>query len=761
MDMSARSLRRWKIATGVAVAACALLLLRGGPSSPARAGHVARSASFSRATDDAPPAVMRRLRADLRSRSDEDALLRELAATTDPTRLGYLCQELGFVGSAKAVPVLVDLVRDPRWSVGSAAIQALGRIGTPDAVAVLIDLSEDGPTWQVRRAMISLGDAGTPEAIARLTDAATGPDGPNRTDAIEALGTAGDGVLDTLKQIAASGNRELVDAVIDAAEKNGSDAARAFLRDLATSGDRDARIAALKVLRLDGDAEASAVLVAAVGGGDPATAAAAAVALGNARHRAAVPALIDLARTGGKEARSAAMEALANIGDDDAMAALGAIAAGTGADAQAAARTLSNRGDDASAAVLLDAIREQPGTRVELLRELQGLPGEDVDAYFLDLAQNGDGPARTIALNHLDQRRHPEMIALAIDATSGDRRSRNDAIALLASSHDPAAYAALLEMTKRDDAIGIEATDALVSRKNGRPEVTALLGQTLRGGRSDQVASAAAALADAGTPEGRAVLLDVLRGPDAGRAAAVAGVLLDAGGDPAMVDALAAVARTSREPAVRAKAIAELVEGGHELGASQARSLLLAGDHLLGSALIEDLKRQERPQASALLEIAARQSTSADVRGEAIDGLAQTANATTIDLFAELATDASAVIRDKALGGLAEIDTDESIEQMIALSRRDDPKELIYRLKWSTQRAAHAELARVIGGDDGELAVHAIQSLYQQSGTLDAALRGALGSQNHDVAVAAARRLREIGAALSPADLARVAALLD
>jgi HEAT repeat protein len=756
------SLRRWKLATAISGATCVVLAMRQPAPVADHAPHTA--AGVVRTVDGAPATVLRRLQGQLRSKPDEAALLARIASARSAAELEKLCAQLGFVGGDASVDALTALAADPRWEVGRAAIAALGRIGTARAVDVLIDLTEAGPSWQVRAALAGLATAGTQPARDRVTEAALAT-GRYRVDAIEVLADLeGGDVIGVLSTIAGQGDPEATVAAIATAARLGTTAARDLIHRLADSPDRRIRAAALRAMSPE-DPATRELLADAAAGDDPGAATAAVEALGYARETSAVPMLARLAHAGTKETRVAALDALATIGNADAMAALTTLAAGTGGDATAAARALARRGDETAARALVAAIEAQPAgrVRVDLLKELNGLPGDEVDELFREVAQSATGPARGVALAHLDSIRDPEAVSLAIEIAAQGGRAGYDGILTLQHSTDPDAFAALVALAGKDDAVGADALDALVSRAGTAPEVTSLLVERMRSGRGEQAASSAAALAAAGTPEARAALLDVLHGKDAARAAEVAGTLLEAGEGPdgQLRDALTEVARADPRPKVRGKAVAELVEAGSAGGSDLARQALLHGDAELATSVIGELKGQDSAEALALLESAARVGRTTEARTAAVEAVAAKSDPSSITLFGELARDASPEVRASALAGLADIDTEDAIDQLIALSPRggEAETELIDRLRWSVQPAAHDELATLIRGKDPALAVQTIERLYKQSATLDAALRGALAGDDVSVATAAARRLRDNGAALTAEEAARVAEL--
>jgi len=91
---------------------------------------------------------------------DKDAEMRKAAA-----------EALGLIGSPEAVPALIEALQDKDAEVREDAAEALGKIGSPEAVPALIKALKDKDVWVRKAAAKALGNIGSPEAIPALIKA--------------------------------------------------------------------------------------------------------------------------------------------------------------------------------------------------------------------------------------------------------------------------------------------------------------------------------------------------------------------------------------------------------------------------------------------------------------------------------------------------------------------------------------------------------------------------------------------------------------
>ncbi|MEM4359453.1 MAG: HEAT repeat domain-containing protein, partial [Candidatus Bilamarchaeaceae archaeon] len=113
-------------------------------------------------------------------------------------------EALGKIGDARAVPVLIDALKDKDRYVRYEAAEALGKIGDARAVPVLIDALKDKDRYVRYEAAEALGKIGDARAVPVLIDALKDKDRYVRYEAAEALGKIGDAravpvLIDALK----------------------------------------------------------------------------------------------------------------------------------------------------------------------------------------------------------------------------------------------------------------------------------------------------------------------------------------------------------------------------------------------------------------------------------------------------------------------------------------------------------------------------------------------------------------------------------
>ncbi len=103
------------------------------------------------------------------------------------------------IGDARAVPALLEALKEPNTESREAVIKALGQIGDPRAAPALLAAMKN-PSLQVRQAAVeALGEVGGPQALAALRAALEDADPGLRESAVQALGHLGDpGAADDL-----------------------------------------------------------------------------------------------------------------------------------------------------------------------------------------------------------------------------------------------------------------------------------------------------------------------------------------------------------------------------------------------------------------------------------------------------------------------------------------------------------------------------------------------------------------------------------
>ena len=115
------------------------------------------------------------------------ALLKVLGTETEWVVQRRIVDALGFPGNAAAVPVLAELLKDPKRGLDRAAATALGRIGPP-ATKTLLELAAGKDPRVADSALVALGQYDDPAATDTLLSLAEEGKTSTRAAAIRALG---------------------------------------------------------------------------------------------------------------------------------------------------------------------------------------------------------------------------------------------------------------------------------------------------------------------------------------------------------------------------------------------------------------------------------------------------------------------------------------------------------------------------------------------------------------------------------------------
>ncbi len=112
--------------------------------------------------------------------------------STQASQRWEAAEGLGELGDPRAIPALVQALRDPHAFVRWAAARAIGRIGGEEAVALLLPLLQEDDPLVRRSAADALGYLDTPDVRQALRRALRDPDPSVRRNAIEAVARLGD-----------------------------------------------------------------------------------------------------------------------------------------------------------------------------------------------------------------------------------------------------------------------------------------------------------------------------------------------------------------------------------------------------------------------------------------------------------------------------------------------------------------------------------------------------------------------------------------
>lgn len=115
------------------------------------------------------------------------AVVAKHAANEDPERRFWMAHLAGRAGDDRALPILLDLSRDPSVDVRANAAESLGRLGRDDGRSLLHELLED-ESWVVRaHAARALGELGPGPSVAELAGRLHDPSWWVRENAVLAL----------------------------------------------------------------------------------------------------------------------------------------------------------------------------------------------------------------------------------------------------------------------------------------------------------------------------------------------------------------------------------------------------------------------------------------------------------------------------------------------------------------------------------------------------------------------------------------------
>lgn len=194
---------------------------------------------------------------------------------------------LGELGDPRAIPALVQALRDPHAFVRWAAAQAIGRIGGEEAISLLLPLLQESDALVRRSAADALGYLDAPEVRRSLRRALRDPDPTVRRNAIEAV------------------------ARLDDREAVGILAAM-----LTSSDDLWVRYSAAEALGVVGDHRAIAALIEAAQDRQVLLRRAAVRSLGLLRDSRAITPLVHALRDPDAQVRLHAVEGLARLGHE-------------------------------------------------------------------------------------------------------------------------------------------------------------------------------------------------------------------------------------------------------------------------------------------------------------------------------------------------------------------------------------------------------------------------------------------------------------
>jgi HEAT repeat protein len=251
---------------------------------------------------------------------------------------------------------------------------------------------------------------------------------------------------------------------------------------------------------------------------------------------------------------------------------------------------------------------------------------------------------------------------------TGNRELRGRALEILGQLDAPEALAQLKKVARESSGqLRVQALAQMSRFAAGDPEVTAIMIDTLRAGRPNELHSAASALASAGTPEARRALVEALGAKSFQVRSAAAQVLGGVGGPE--VHAALAVAARSGDRRVRPLALQALLESGAPEGLELAAAALDSPDAPMARAAAAALYATDGAEARGLLE-AAITAGDATVRSLAVQALGERGDDDGVRTLVALSADADASVRSTALNGLAMSATPVALDALLDAARR-------------------------------------------------------------------------------------------
>jgi HEAT repeat protein len=401
--------------------------------------------------------------------AEEDQLLGVLQSDHSLPEKDEACVRLKWIGTARSVPILAELLTDPELSqsarcalesmpgpeAGSALRQALAKMSGSNAVGIVNSLG-------VRRETAAVPD------LAKLL---TSPNVELAVAAAEALGkTGGTQALQTLQGawnksgagavhdaqsdgLLACGNQLLTNGELGAAskifqalhdhEKSGSVRLAAFRGLILTSEKRGLTLMVKAIAGPDGPEQGAALQLASKVGGPATTKALANLltkepvpmqiallqALDQRGDRSAAPFVAEMLENTNLDVRMAALAALGDLGDGKVALRLAQrAAAATGAEKAAARQALVDlRRGPVTESLLKPLAGVPPDVQTELIRALGDRGDTSAAPKMLELARSDNDSLRSAALQGLvllaGPEQIPDMVELVVKATNNDARS--------------------------------------------------------------------------------------------------------------------------------------------------------------------------------------------------------------------------------------------------------------------------------------------------------------------------------------------------
>jgi HEAT repeat protein len=386
------------------------------------------------------------------------------------------CQQLGEIGTAKAVPALAGLLSDPKLS--AYARSGLENIPGPEATAALRDAAR-----RIRGPLLvgivnSLGKLHDKDAVGLLTRLAAGPNAGAAGEALLALGNiTTPEAVDFLEQALGSGAEAIrpaaAAACLLAADglRVGGDTKRALAlydRVRAAQVPLACRVGATRGAILAHQVDRVPFLIDLLRSGEPPIRNAALLTIRDVSDEQLAAALnTELGRTAEPDFQQQLLLAVADCHNAQSIAVIQPLADSSNAAVRKTALTALGKFGPGAALALVSALEKQrpEEERSIILNRLKVMEGSAVDQLVLQHLTLSDVPASQADLIELLENRRSAMAAPAIvkHVSAADKRVQLAALSALKSLGTSAELPALVAVTKStsDDAVRDSAEDAL------------------------------------------------------------------------------------------------------------------------------------------------------------------------------------------------------------------------------------------------------------------------------------------------------------
>lgn len=699
---------------------------------------------------------------------------------------------LGFVGTARDVPALMEIVDGGGWSLQQAAILALCRIGDDKGVDLVVRVARSGDPNLSYVAWTALGASSNEKATKALYQRL---DEGRDLNAV-AVGLARSGSPAAAERLIRAFDRDWSHAseIAIGLASFGTDVpeARDALLAAARSPDTIRKQAAIAALATTGDGAVVDLLEQAIEEDDSATQIAVLSCLGQVRDERVPGLLVDVALHGHGTARNIAVSVMTSVGGPEVDAALVQIIRSGPADVAAqAVWSLQRLEDDGLVAALVDAARNRPMAvrDAAFTRLVSGPWGRDVPDPVLALARdrlrypaNGMLPAEAFRL--LLQHGAPadrDLVETALLESPSWQRSAivpilagersewaSNLLLELTSDPDPAVCAAAVDAALAGDpSIRSELEDRLIDQLDG-PGRRAALSGLVRLNTPDARRHVLAMVTDGSTMEATDAINSISMSPDA---ALIAGLedALDDVDDAGLRNQIYSSLLMSPEADPTAIAERALREDDVGIRAQGARALARSGTPADKARLISLIDRDDEPMVrQAALETlgqiggpeAEKAAVSAlddpDLAPSALGALQSLGTRSAGTAIAELALHGDdPTLRAQAMSTLASFPSEQSENTMVRALEDDDAmvrSAAIGALQTTGTRTAAEALAGKLAFDAEDSRAEAEQAAW--------ALRGIGGAvaeeyrEEIDALIGAADPVELYGEGPYPADVA-------